>query len=131
MGLDFGIKINRLGLKFPQPYGRALLENEYYRAFEQYFDDSFALRGPLILAKNWLDFHIFQTTDAADVHVGRDDWLYSRKAVADYRKAAGGKDAQKKAPGLKVDHPLLALNIPGMHPNPEFLPLGPEQEITN
>ena len=94
MDLDFGINVNRLGLKFPQPYGRALLQKEYYRAFDQYIADSFPLRGPLILAKNWLDFHVFRTTDAADVHVGRHGWLYSRRSIADYRKAACGKDAQ-------------------------------------
>jgi len=137
MGLDFGIKINRLGLKFPQPYGRALLENEYYRAFEQYFDDSFPLRGPLILAKNWLDFHIFQTTDAADVHVGRDGWLYSRKSVADYRKAACGKDAQIGWLVLQLHaiEKITAVSDRGflftVAPNkatvyPEFLSLAPE-----
>ena len=92
-GLDFGVNINRLGLKFPQPYGRALLDSDYYRAFDQYFDDRFSLRGPLILAKNWFDFHVFRTTDAADVHVGRGGWLYSRKSIADYRKADLAKDA--------------------------------------
>jgi hypothetical protein len=70
LGLDFGININRLGLKFPQPYGRAFLEKEYYRAFDQYFDDSFSMRGPLMLAKNWIDFKLFQTTDTTDVHHG-------------------------------------------------------------
>jgi|GEM_PF-1290326 len=93
LGLDFGININRLGLKFPQPYGRALLEKEYYRAFKQYFDDSFPMRGPLIWAKNWIDFKVFRTTDTKNVHIGRNGWLYSRKSIMDYRNAADEKDA--------------------------------------
>jgi hypothetical protein len=88
IGLDFAININKIGVEFPRPYGRVLLENEYYLAFDQYFNDNFSLRGPLIFAKNWLDLHIFHTTDASDVYVGRDGWLYSRESIEDYQNEA-------------------------------------------
>ena len=88
IGLDFGIKINRAGFEFPRPYGRALFENEYYLSFDQYFNDSFSMRAPLIVAKNWFDLHVFRTADDTKIHVGKDGWLYRRKSVEDYRKEA-------------------------------------------
>jgi hypothetical protein len=93
LGLDFGININRLGLKFPLPYGRAFLDKDYYRALDHYFNDSFSLRGPLIWVKNWIDLNLFRTTDTNDVHIGRHGWLYSRKSVSDYQPADSEKDA--------------------------------------
>ncbi len=92
IGLNFGININKIGVEFPKPYGRVLLENEYYLAFDQYFNDNFSLRGPLIFAKNWLDLHVFRTTDATDVYVGRDGWLYSRESIEDYQNEACDDD---------------------------------------
>jgi hypothetical protein len=88
IGLDFGINVNRVGVEFPLPYGRALLNNEYYRSFDQYFNDRFSMRDPLTITKNWLDFNVFGMTDAGTVHVGTNGWLYSRKSIEDYRKEA-------------------------------------------
>ncbi len=42
---------------------------------------------------------------------------------------AGGEDAQEQPPGLQVEDPLLPLDVPGVHPHPELLTLGPEQEV--
>jgi len=92
VGLDFGINVNKIGFEFPRPYGRALLDNEYYLSFDQYFNDSFSMRAPLIFVKSWLDYNAFRTTDAADVYVGRNGWLYHRKSVDDYRNRACGDD---------------------------------------
>ncbi len=94
IGLDFGIHVNKIGFEFPRPYGRALLDNAYYLSFDRYFNDSFSMRAPLIFAKNWLDYHVFRTTDAGDVYVGRNGWLYSRKSIDDYRKEACGEDRE-------------------------------------
>ncbi|NIQ39949.1 MAG: hypothetical protein GTN81_15390 [Proteobacteria bacterium] len=88
LGLDFGMNIDRRGLEPPQVYGRALLKKAYYLAFDQYFNDSFNLRSPLTLAKNWLDYYVFRTTDSPDIHIGRNGWLYSRTSIQDYRKEA-------------------------------------------
>jgi hypothetical protein len=72
----------------PRPYGDALLSLDYYRSFDQYFNRNFSLRRPLTVAKNWLDYHIFRATDETGVHIGKSGWLYSRKAIDDYRKEA-------------------------------------------
>jgi len=88
VGFDFGMNVDRLGLDPPRLDGRALLNRAYYRAFDQYFNDSFSLRSPLILGKNWLDYYVFHTTDSPDVHIGANGWLYSRKSIQDDRKEA-------------------------------------------
>jgi hypothetical protein len=88
IGLDFGIEVDRIGLKPPRFDGRALFENTYYLSFDQYFNDSFSLRSPLLVTKRWLDYRIFQMTDVKGVHVGNNGWLYSRQSIDDYRKEA-------------------------------------------
>jgi hypothetical protein len=88
IGLDSGPNAKSKKPNPPRPYGNALLRVDYYRSFDQYFNRSFSLRRPLTLAKNWLDYHIFRTTDATGVHIGRSEWLYSRKSIEDYRKEA-------------------------------------------
>ncbi|MBN2516424.1 MAG: hypothetical protein JXC33_10390, partial [Deltaproteobacteria bacterium] len=94
IGFDFGINVNRLGVEFPLPYGRALLKNEYYLSFDQYFNDAFSMRGPLVFTKNWLDFNVFGMTDAGTVHVGTNGWLYSRKSIEDFRKEACSEETE-------------------------------------
>jgi len=86
IGLELDIHVERLGLKPPRLDRQALLDNEYYLSFDQYFNDSFALRSPLIFTKRWLDYRLFHMTDTNDVHVGTDGWLYSRQSIDDYRK---------------------------------------------
>jgi hypothetical protein len=88
LGVDLGLHVERIGLQPPRFYRQALFENEYYQSFDQYFNDSFSLRSPLILAKRWLDYRIFHMTDTAGVHVGINGWLYSRRSIEDYRKEA-------------------------------------------
>jgi len=88
IGLDVGPTAKSNKPNPPRPYGNALLSVDYYRSFDQYFNRTFSLRSPLTVAKNWLDYHIFRTTDATGVHIGRSGWLYSRKSIDDYRKEA-------------------------------------------
>jgi hypothetical protein len=88
IGLDFGFQVDRIGLKPPRFDRRVLFDNAYYLSFDQYFNDSFSLRSPLILTKRWLDYRVFQMTDVKGVHVGSDGWLYSRQSIDDYRKEA-------------------------------------------
>ena len=75
-------------MKPPRFDKRALFDNAYYLSFDQYFNDSFSLRSPLILAKRWSDYRIFHMTDVKGIHVGSHGWLYSRKSIDDYRKEA-------------------------------------------
>jgi hypothetical protein len=91
--LDSGINMERIGLKPPRFDGPALLDNAYYLSFDQYLNDSFSLRSPLIFAKRWLDYRLFKMTDAKGVHVGNNGWLYSRQSIEDYRKEACGGSA--------------------------------------
>ena len=91
--LDSGINMERIGLKPPRLDGPALLDNAYYLSFDQYLNDSFSLRSPLIFAKRWLDYRLFKMTDAKGVHVGDNGWLYSRQSIEDYRKEACGGSA--------------------------------------
>ena len=86
--LDFGIHVEHIGLKPPRFDAGALLDSDYYRSFDQYLNDSFSLRGPLLFAKKWLDYRLFKTTETAAVHVGRQGWLYSRKSIEDFQKEA-------------------------------------------
>ena len=88
IGPDFGLQVDRIGLKPPRFDSRALFDNAYYLSFDQYFNDSFSLRSPLILTKRWLDYRIFHMTDVKGVHVGSNGWLYSRQSIDDYRKEA-------------------------------------------
>ena len=88
VGLEFDIQVERLGLKPPRLDRRALLENEYYLSFDQYFNDSFSLRSPLIFAKRWIDYRLFRMTEIESVHVGINGWLYSRQSIDSYQKAA-------------------------------------------
>ena len=87
-GLEFDIHVKRLGLKPPRLNRQALLDNAYYLAFDQYFNDSFSLRSPLIFAKRWLDYRLFHLTDTDAIHVGTDGWLYSRQSIDSLRKTA-------------------------------------------
>ena len=88
IGWDLDLGMERKGLEPPRLYREAMFENNYYRSFDQYFNDSFSLRNPLIFAKRWLDYHLFRMTDASDVHIGTDGWLYSRRSIEDFRKKA-------------------------------------------
>ncbi|UCE56519.1 MAG: hypothetical protein JSV31_14055 [Desulfobacterales bacterium] len=94
IGIDFEIQVDRRGLELPRFSGPALFDNEYYLAFDQYINDSFSLRSPLIFAKNWLDYNIFRMTDTTGVHVGTDGWLYRRKSIEDFRKEACNDNRQ-------------------------------------
>ena len=94
--LQFGIRMQRIGLKPPRLDVSALLDNKYYQAFDQYFNDSFSLRSPLLFAKRWLDYRLFQTTDTDNIHVGANGWLFSRRSIEDYRK-----EACRRAPAIE------------------------------
>ncbi|MBW2248486.1 MAG: hypothetical protein JRF62_15150, partial [Deltaproteobacteria bacterium] len=95
-GLDFSANVDKFGVKPPRFCRQAFLDNDYYRSFDQYFNDSFPLRGPMILLKNWIDYHVFRTTDSRDVHIGTEGWLYDIKSIKDYRKEACNDRAYAK-----------------------------------
>ena len=92
VGLNLDMDVDRLGLEPPGLSGADLLSNEYYLAFDQYVHDSFNLRSPLLLAKSWVGYHVFRTTDSPDVHIGRNGWLYGRKSIEGDRKEASSEE---------------------------------------
>lgn len=94
IGLDYDLNVERIGLRPPRFDGQALLSIDYYRSFDQYLNDSFSLRDPLIFLKRWLDYRLFKMTDIATVHVGNKGWLYSRQSVEGIHKGAC-KDASR------------------------------------
>ncbi len=100
--LEFSTPVNRIGLPPPRMYTRALVDNQYYKAFDQYYNDSFALRSPLVFAKRWVDFRIFRMTDVPEVHIGNEGWLYSRRSIEDVRKEACGNKADAQQIALKL-----------------------------
>ncbi len=100
--LDLGIKVERIGLKPPRFDAHVLLNNDYYRSWDQYLNDSFSLRSPLVFAKRWLDFRLFGMTDADGVHVGKNGWLYSRQSVEDFRKEACSESAEMEQLALAL-----------------------------
>ena len=102
-GLDFSANVDKLGIKPPRFCRQAFLDNDFYGYFDQYFNDSFPLRGPMILLKNWLDYHVFRTTDSREVHIGTHGWLYDFKSIEDYRKQACNDRAY-------VEHLVLELH---------------------
>ena len=87
---DVGIPVERTGFQRPVFNPEALFDKAYYKSFDQYFNDNFSLRSPLLLQKRWLDYRLFRMTDTASVHVGINGWLYDRRSIEDHLKNACG-----------------------------------------
>ena len=62
------------------------LDKELYVNLEKYFNDHFALRGPLIKGKSWIDYHLFKSSPSKKVHIGNDGWLFYVETLDDYMK---------------------------------------------
>lgn len=142
INLDFGIQVKRIGLQPPPINGHMLLDNQYYLAFDQYFNDSFSLRSPLIFAKRWLDFRVFHMTDTPGVHVGTDRWLFSRHSIEDYQKEACSQKADVANMVLRLHALEKIIEASGRRflfivaPNkstvyPEFLGFVPQRDTCN
>lgn len=84
----------------------ALLEPEYYQAWEHYVNQSFEISRFLVKVKRWLDYRVFNTTDVAELYVGRDGWIYPRTAVEQSRR--GACDDVERLRGLVFDLSVFA-----------------------
>jgi len=142
INLDFGIHVKRIGLHPPPINGRMLLNNQYYQAFDQYFNDSFSLRSPLMFTKRWLDFRVFYMTETPGVHVGTDRWLFSRRSIEDYQKDACSQKAEVGSLVLKLHALEKIIEASGRQflfivaPNkstiyPEFVGFVPQNDTCN
>lgn len=65
---------------------KLILNSDYYRAWTHYVDSNLASVRFLTQTKRWLDYHLFATSDAKEIHVGRDGWLFDRSSIQDFRK---------------------------------------------
>ena len=81
LGIDYALSENRVRISRPTFEMKRILDESYYAQLDAYFNDCFALRGALILAKNWLDYYLFNTSPSKRVHIGRENWLYYRPAL--------------------------------------------------
>ncbi len=66
----------------------ALLEPGYYKTWTHFLKASLSSEDPLTQAKRWMDYHLFGMTDAPEVHVGNDGWLFDQQSISDFRKNA-------------------------------------------
>ena len=89
VGVDYDLTENRLPAKEPVFDLSRLLDQNYFAAVDSYFNDSFGLRGALIFAKNWIDYHVFNTSPSRKVHLGREGWIYYRPALNSYQRDRG------------------------------------------
>lgn len=59
-----------------------------------WFDDHFFLRQEFISLNNWLSAKLFGVSEAKNVTLGRDGWLYYTPALADYTGTAAMSDGE-------------------------------------
>ena len=57
---------------------------DYLSDVMDWFSDHFYLRQELVSANNWLTAHLFGTSGAENVILGREGWLYYADTLADY-----------------------------------------------
>ncbi|MBI4715491.1 MAG: hypothetical protein HY760_06110 [Nitrospirae bacterium] len=95
-GSDPSLEENRRLQQLPEFSPEALLDPKFYSGVDAYFTDHFAYRGGLIQAKNWIDYHLFDTSPSPKVHIGTEGWLYYYRTLHDYRKAdCGPRERQR------------------------------------
>jgi len=83
-GFSAGVRNELPPAAFPRPDGRALFNNDYYQALDHYINDHFIFRERVVFIKNWIDLKLFRKTARADIHVGRNGWLYRRGDVENH-----------------------------------------------
>lgn len=71
--------------KTPGWYPQALFKTDYYTAWRHYINDHISRSAFWTTSKRWFDYRVFAMTDAEDVHVGREGWLFDQYALQSYR----------------------------------------------
>lgn len=92
-GFDYIIFENRTRSGPPKISGRALLDQQFYRRFDSYFNDNFNMRGVFIFTKNWLDYYAWRTLPSYKLFLGRNGWIYERRSIRDYVKEACNEES--------------------------------------
>jgi hypothetical protein len=94
-GRTNGNRDNTVGHGFPLPAADLWMEKQYYRAVEGWFQEAMPVAGPLKFFNNWLDYHLFSTTTASDVHIGTHGWLFAGKGANESVESANLQAAGK------------------------------------
>ncbi|MFO7713507.1 sialate O-acetylesterase [Desulfosarcina sp.] len=74
---------NTVGQGFPAPETTLWSDRGYYQAVEGWFRESLPAARPLKRFHNWVDYHLFSATTAAQVYIGSHGWLYPADSAAD------------------------------------------------
>ena len=86
IGSTFKLTEKRILAPLPAFTLARALDKKFYIELDRYFNDHFVFRGPLVKAKNRIDFSIFSSSPSKKVYVGKDDWLFSTRTLRDYLK---------------------------------------------
>jgi len=81
-------------LKMPGYKTESLLKSKYYYQLSKFLDDRYPYRASFIIAKNWIDYHIFNTSPSSQVYIGKDGWFYLKTGLKDYFKNSCEKKQQ-------------------------------------
>lgn len=108
-GLIFAPKITlgekRRPASLPEYKTERLLENKYYFELAQFLNEHYSYRSIFIIAKNWVDYYILNTSPLPKVHIGKDGWLYLKNGLYSYLK----NDCNKEKKALKLARSLNSI----------------------
>jgi len=89
-GLAFGhrVGLHEKRILSPAPAFKAerLVKSDYYAELGKFLEDRHPYRRHFIVAKNWIDYYIFNTSPSPRVHIGSDGWFYLKNGMTDYFK---------------------------------------------
>lgn len=87
---------------------------EYQQQKEKYLNENFGFRNMLVRVNNQIDFYLYRSTNAYDVIIGKEDYLFEEKYILGYlgRDCIGRDRINNKAYKIKkVQDTLAKLNI--------------------
>ncbi|MFI5304091.1 MAG: tetratricopeptide repeat protein [Nitrospiria bacterium] len=82
----YPIQENRVLTKAPELSIARLLSREYFTLWEKYLNDHFLFRNSLIRSKSWVDYYVFSISPSPDVIIGKNNWLFLKEEMVDFRK---------------------------------------------
>jgi alginate O-acetyltransferase complex protein AlgJ len=82
----FHLDENRALAKVPELFFREALDQKYFSLWEKYFNDHFWFRGGLVRFDSWIDYHLFMVSPSPDVVLGKDNWLFYKEEIPDFKK---------------------------------------------
>jgi len=117
------------------------LDGKFQAGTEKYFNENFGLRNTCVRVNNQVSFNLFQLTGAANVVVGKNNYLYGDGYLTGYygKDFIGEKKIDENIRKLKVvrealkkkNIDLIVVFVPGKARFfPEFLPEEPKQNTT-